>query len=212
MLVETEATGTKTKFPFSNRFIKKLLKPLRQPAKSTKLNKLSSSIIPEHEILNLYAITPLEGTTLTYTKIRFAPCIQRRALVDTAACANVVPKQIFEELKNEKSLFRPLVIAKSNLKRVRMAGGQTVAIETELTVEFRLANMTFTEPFLVLNSANSIILGNPFFKAHKIHIFPKYNLLKFPDVTLQSNEIKPLNKPRRINRVKKFPLTITKNT
>ena len=167
MLVETEATGTKTKFPFSNRFIKKLLRPLCQPAKSTKLNKLSSSIIPE---LNLYAITPLEGTTLTYTKIRFAPSIQRRALVDTDACANVVSKQIFEELKNEKSLFLPLVIAKSNLKRELMAGGQTVAIETEITVEFRLANLTFTEPFLVLNSANSIIRGNPFFKAHNIYI------------------------------------------
>ena len=73
--------------------------------------------------------------------------------MDTDACANVVSKQIFEELKNEKSLFLPLIIAKSNLKRELMAGGQTVAIETEITVEFRLANLTFTEPFLVLNSA-----------------------------------------------------------
>ena len=110
--------------------------------------------------------------------------------MDTDACANVVPKQIFEELKNENSLFRLLVIAKLNLKRELMAGRQTVAIETEITVKFRLANMTFTEPFLLLNPANSIIRGNPFFKAHNIHICPKYNRFKFPDITLQINKIK----------------------
>ena len=83
-------------------------------------------------------------------------------------------------------------------------------IETEVTLEFKLADMTFVESFLVLHAANSIILGNPFYKKHHIHISAKYNLLHFPDLTLQINEIKPPNEPRRINRVKKFPLILTK--
>ena len=91
-----------------------------------------------------------------------------------------------------------------------MAGGQQVSIETEVTLEFRLADMTFIESFLVLHAANSIILGNPFYKKHHIHVFPKYNLLHFKDMTLQINEIKPPNEPRRVNRVKKFPLLMTK--
>ena len=37
-------------------------------------------------------------------------------------------------------------------------------IETEVTIEFRLADMTYVESFLVLHAANSIILGNPFYK------------------------------------------------
>ena len=133
--------------------------------------------------------------------------LQRRALVDTGACANVILKQTFDDLKDEKSLYRPLKIIESKLTRVRMAGGRLVPIETEVTIEFRLADMTFVESFLVLHAANSIILGNPFYKKHHFHICAKYNLLHFPDLTLQINEIKPPNEPRRINRVKKFPLT-----
>ena len=45
-----------------------------------------------------------------------------------------------------------------------MAGGQQVSIETEVTLEFRLAGMTFMESFLVLHAANSKILGNFFYK------------------------------------------------
>ena len=143
-------------------------------------------------------------------KIKFAPSLQRRVLIDTGACANVISKQTFDEIKKEKILFAPYKTAASSLKQVRMAGGQLVSIETEVTIEFHMADMNFTETFLVLNSANSTILGNPFFKKHHIHVCPKYNLLHFPDLTLQINEIKPVNAPRRTNRVKKFPLVLTK--
>ena len=140
-------------------------------------------------------------------KIRLAPSLQRRVLIDTGACANVISKQTFDEIKNDKTLFAPYKTAKSNLKQVRMAGGQLVSIETEVIIEFHMADMNFTETFLVLNST---ILGNPFFKKHHIHVCSKYNLLHFPDLTLQINEIKPANAPRRTNRVKKFPLVLTK--
>ena len=210
MLVATETTRTRTKFPVSKR-AKKLIKPLSQPPKSSKSPKSSpNELFQPDEIHSLYAIIPAEGTVLTYTKIRFSSGLQRRALVDTGACANVISKQTFEDLKEEKSLFRPLEVNEPKLKRVRMAGGQQVSIETEVTLEFRLADMTFIESFLVLHAANSIILGNPFYKKHHIHVCPKYNLLHFKDMTLQINEIKPPNEPRRVNREKKFPLLLTK--
>ena len=156
---------------------KKLIKPPSQPPKSSQSSKSSKQSIQPDEIINLYAIIPAEGTVLTYTKLRLSSGLQRGALFDAGACANVSA-------------------------RVRMAGGQLVPIETEVTIEFRLADMTFVESFLVLHAANSIILGNPF--------CAKYNLLHFLDLTLQINEIKPPNEHRRINRVKKFPLTLTK--
>ena len=189
---------------------KKLIKPPSQSPKSSQSSKSSKQSIQPDEIFNLYAIIPAEGTVLTYTKLRFSSGLQRRALVDTGACANVISKQTFDDLKDEKSLYRPLKISESKLKRVRMAGGQLVPIETEVTIEFRSADMTFVESFLVLHAANSIILGNLFYKKHHIHVCANYNLLHFPDLTLQINEIKPPNEPRRINRVKKFPLTLTK--
>ena len=147
---------------------------------------------------------------LTYMKIRFAPSLQRRVLIDTGACANVISKHTFDEIKNEKILFTPYKTAKSSLKQVRMAGGQLVSIETEVTIEFHMAVISFTETFLLLNSANSTILGNSFFKKHHIHVCSKYNLLHFPDLTLEINEIKPVNASRLTNRVKKFPLVLTK--
>ena len=107
-------------------------------------------------------------------------------------------------------LFRPLEENEPKLKRVRLAGGHQVSIETEVTLEFRLARMTFIESFLVIHAANSKTLGNRFYKKHHIHVCPKYNLLHFKDMTLQTNEIKPPNEPRRVNRVKNFPLILTK--
>ena len=210
MLVQTQAPGTvATEFPVSNG-TKKLSQSQSQSAKSFKSQKSRKLNIQDNEIIDLHAVIPKEGTVLTYMKIRFAPSLQRRVLIDTGACANVISKHTFGEIINDKTLFTPYKTAKSSLKQVRMAGGQLVSIETEVTIEFHMADMNFTETFLVLNSANSTILGNPFFKKHHIHVCPKYNLLHFPDLTLQINEIKPVNAPKRTNRVKKFPLVLTK--
>ena len=148
--------------------------------KSQKSRKLNIQDVQDNEIIDLHAVIPKEGTVLTYMKIRFAPSLQRRVLIDTGACTNVISKHTFDEMKNDKTLFTPYKTAKSSLKQVRMAGGQLVSIETEVTNEFHMADMNFTETLLVLNSANSTILGNPFFKKHHIHVCPKNNLLHFP--------------------------------
>ena len=202
-------------FPFQME-PKKIIQPQSQSVKSYKSQRLQKSRkinlqdVIDNEIIDLYSVIPNEGTVLTYMKIRFAPSFQRRVLIDTGACANVTSKRTFDEIKKEKTLFAPYKTAKSSLKQMRMAGGQLVSIETEVTIEFHMADMNFTETFLVLNSANSTIIGNPFFKKHHIHVCPKYNLPHFPDLTLQIIKIKPVNAPRRTNRVKKFPLVLTK--
>ena len=52
-----------------------------------------------------------------------------------------------------------------------------------------IANNYFKEEFLVLPNTNSIILGNLFFKNNSIELYPRENLMKLPDLTLQLNEI-----------------------
>ena len=93
-----------------------------------------------------------------------------------------------------------------------MAGGQLVRIEKQAEIKFKLARREFVEDFLVLSSTNSVILGNPFFVKHDISISPKQALIQFPDLTVQINEIKPVNEKQRSVRQRKFPFTQTRST
>ena len=68
----------------------------------------------------------------------------------------------------------------------------------------------FVEDFLVLSSTNSVILGSPFFVKHDISISPKQALIQFPDLTVQINEIKPVNEKRRSVSHKKIPIYTNK--
>ena len=63
---------------------------------------------------------------------------------------------------------------------------------------------TFTEDFLVLIVTTPVILGNIFSVKHKVSICPGQSYIKFPDQTLQINEIKPEKQPRRVVKWKKF--------
>ena len=91
-----------------------------------------------------------------------------------------------------------------------MAGGQLVRIEKQAEIKFKLAHREFVEDFLVLSSTNSVILGNPFFVKHDISISPKQALIQFPDLTVQINEIKPVNEKRRAVRHKKISIYTNK--
>ena len=132
----------------------------------------------------------MNGLTLSYVKLRFSPQISFKALIDTGACANVIPKQTFHELRQNRDIEKLLHIENTTLSTVKMASGQLVSVDTEVSVPFKLGNQCFNEKFLVLKSANSLILCNPFFKKHNIQICPKNNLLQFPDMTIQVNSIK----------------------
>ena len=85
-----------------------------------------------------------------------------------------------------------------------MANGNIVKIDKAIKVTFKLGTQTFTEDFLVLIVTIPVILGNPFFVKHKVSICPGQSYIKFPDQTLQINEIKPEKQPRRVVKRKKF--------
>ena len=95
-------------------------------------------------------------------------------------------------------------IEKPDLDKVKMANGNIVKIDKAIKVTFKLGTQTFTEDFLVLIVTTPVILGNPFFVKHKVSICPGQSYIKFPDQTLQINEIKPEKQPRRVVKRKKF--------
>ena len=150
----------------------------------------------------------MRSSLLPYVKIKFNNGIGRRALIDTGACANVISNRLLQEItetdKNAVKLKQP------DCTSVKMAGGQLVRIEKQAEIKFKLAHREFVEDFLVLSSTNSVILGNPFFVKHDISISPKQALIQFPDLTVQINEIKPVNEKRRAVRHKKIPIYTNK--
>ncbi len=155
----------------------------------------------------------MEGTTLSYIKLKFSPIISRKALIDTGACSNVFSQQLFDELCQDDFVASHMEVPKPEMKSVKMASGQTVAIDKQLKVSFRIAHRHFTEIFLVLPTTDSIISGNQFLRDHNTLMSPKNNILHFPDLSIQINKIKPMEGPRRTTSFKKVPVcSIKKQT
>ena len=92
-----------------------------------------------------------------------------------------------------------------------MANGNIVKIDKAIKVTFKLGTQTCTD-LLVLIVTTPVILGNPFFVKHKFSICPGQSYIKFPDQTLQIDEIKPENQPRRVVKRKKFGVYTQKKT
>ena len=150
----------------------------------------------------------MRSSLLPYVKIKFNNGISRRALIDTGACANVISNRLLQEItKTDKNAVK---LKQPDCTSVKLAGGQLVRIEKQAEIKFKLAHREFVEDFLVLSSTNSVILGNPFFVKHDISISPKQALIQFPDLTVQVNEIKPVNEKRRAVRHKKIPIYTNK--
>ena len=150
----------------------------------------------------------MRTSVLPYVKVKFNNGISRRALIDTGASANVIGNRLNQEItetdKNAVKLKQP------DCTSVKMAGGQLVRMEKQAEIKLKLAHREFVEDFLVLSSTNSVILGNPFFVKYDISISQKQVLLQFPDLTVQINEIKPINEKRRSVRHKKIPIYTNK--
>ena len=115
-------------------------------------------------------------------------------MIDTGAFANAVPQNLIDELKEERTV--EILYSKPEYSTVKLASGAPLPINSQAEIKFKIGHLEFTENFLVLPTMNSIILGNPFFRKHSIEISPTENLLKFPDLTFQLNEIKSLNNNR----------------
>ena len=134
------------------------------------------------------AIFPLEGENRSHVRLIFFNQINRRALIDTGSCANVLPESLFNDLNltNPKSL-----ILEKPFNSVRMASGQRVPIDKQAKTAFQIGPHYFQDSFSILPTLNSVILGNPFFKKHNITIDPKNNLLQLPNLKVQLDQVLP---------------------
>ena len=155
---------------------------------------------PVTHVQQLFSIVPLLGRTLSYVKVKFNGELERRALIDTGA---VISREFYKELINT-NMNSITEIEKPDLDKVKMANGNIVKIDKAIKVTFKLGTQTFTEDFLVLIVTTPVILGNPFFVKHKVSNGPGQSFIKFPDQTLQINEIKPEKQPRRVVKRKKI--------
>ena len=151
----------------------------------------------------LFSLVPLLGRTLYSVKVKFKEELDRRALIDTGPIANVISREFYKELINTniKSITK---IEKPDLDIVKMANGNIVKIDKAINVTFKFGTQTLTEDFLVLTVTTPVILGHPFFVKRKNSICPVQSYIKFPDQTLQINEIRPEKQPRRRVKRKKF--------
>ena len=77
----------------------------------------------------------------------------------------------------------------SEASKVRLASGQLIPVHGQTELEFLIAKNYCKEWFLVLPKKKNIILGNPLFENNSIELYPRENLIKLPDLTLQLNEI-----------------------
>ena len=145
----------------------------------------------------------MRSSILPYVKIKFNNGISRRALIDTGACNIVISNKFLQEItetdKNAVNLKQPYCIL------VKMAGGQQFKID-QVGNKIKIAHTEFVEDFHVLFSTNSVTLGNRFFIKQDISTIPKQVIIQFVDLTIQLNEIKPVNEKRRAVRHKKTPI------
>ena len=131
------------------------------------------------------ACISLEGDVLSYVPLKFPNNQQRKALIDTGACANAINKKDYEDLKS--SFGATVSISKpSEVSKVKLASEQLLPVRGQMEVKFSIAENYFKEQFLVLPHTNSIILGNPFFKNNSTEPYPRENLMKLPNLTLRS--------------------------
>ena len=176
---------------------------------------MQKSFTPEQsqstdKIIHLHAVIQMNGLTLLYVYLRFSLQMSSKAFINTSASANVVPKQTFHELRQNRDIKKFHQIENKTLSTVKMASGQLVSVDTEVSVPFKLGNQCFFEKFLVLKSAHFLILGNPFFKKHNIQICPK-NFRQFPDMTIQVNSIKEMqHENTKTKKATKIPVLLSK--
>ena len=102
------------------------------------------------------------------------------------------PKKKIRDLRQIRDTKKLFQIENTTLSNIEMTSGQLFFVDSEVSVPFQLGSQWFKEKFLVLNSANSLIHGNTFFRQHSIQICPKHNLQHFPDMTIQVSSIKEM--------------------
>ena len=108
--------------------------------------------------------------------MNFENKLRRRALIDTGACANAMPADVYKKLKEES----PNSISErqqASFLNVNLASGRTVKVLAQVDVKVKVNDHTFQDSFLILPSLESVVLGNPFFRKYDIEIHLGENLL-----------------------------------
>ena len=131
---------------------------------------------------------------------------KRRALVDTGATTSALSESVLLELQ-KNSVINKSSYCEPKFSQVKKASGQVINIDKQISVGFHIVEYKFTEDFLVLPKMNNIIIGNSFFIKNNIQICPREKILKFDDMSVHFNEIKPVTGRRRILKPCKFNLT-----
>ena len=124
---------------------------------------------PVAHVQHLFSIVLLLGRTLSYVKVKFSEELDRRALIDTGAFANVINREFYKELINT-NINSITEIEKLDLDKLKLANGNIVKVDKAIKVTFKLGTQTFTEDSLVLIVTTPVLLGNPFFVKHKVSI------------------------------------------
>ena len=86
---------------------------------------------PVTHVQQLFSIVLLLGRTLSYVKVKFNGELERRALIDTGAFANVISREFYKELINT-NINSITEIEKPDLDKVKMANGNIVKIDKAL--------------------------------------------------------------------------------
>ena len=116
--------------------------------------------VPQHvpksvtHVQPLFSIVPLLGRTLSYVKVKLNGELDRRALMDTGAFANVIIREFHQQLI-KTSINSITEIEKPDLDKFN---GNIVKIDKAFKVTFKLGTQIFTEDFLVLIATTSVIL------------------------------------------------------
>ena len=113
------------------------------------------------------AVISLEGENMIIVPLKFDNDVKRKALFDTAACANAMPANTYEKLR------AALPNSLSDLKQaaflnVKVASVRNVKVLRQIDVQFKLIERKFEDTFLILPSMISVVLDNPFFRKYSV--------------------------------------------
>ena len=117
----------------------------------------------------LTACISLEGDPVSYVTLTFSVNQQKKALIDTGACAFAISEKDYQELKSFGTQRSPPI----EVSEVNIASGQLIPVRGQIEPTFLIANHSFTEKFLVLPSTNSFILVNHFSKTIQLSFTPR---------------------------------------
>ena len=183
--LQPEETGQQKSTNSLPNSTKKRLKPRQydiapQEAQATQDNGITACI-------------SLEGDLLSYVPLKFSTNQQRKAFIDTGACANAISEKDYQELKPFGTPLPP----PSEVNKVKLASGQLIPVRGQIELTFSIAKHPFKEKFLVLPNTKWYYTGKSVLQNNSIELYPKENLMKLPDIALQLNEIQPNPKEKQ---------------